>query len=403
MKILYLHQYYTTPSMSGGTRSYEMAKRFAAAGHEVHVITSWRDETEHTTWWSEDCDGVHVHWLPLPYTNTMSYPDRIRAFFRFALQAGRKAVEIGGDVVFATSTPLTIAIPGVRAARRLGVPMVFEVRDLWPELPVAMKALRNPVAIWLARKLERYAYRNSARIVALSPGMAEGVVATGYPGDKVDIIPNSSDVDLFAPDAAGAARFRAAHPELGEGPIVLYAGTFGHINGVGYLAELASRFTERAPDIRFVAIGKGAEYDLVRARARELGVLDRNFFTYPAKPKRELVDAFRAATVSTSLFVDIPEMWHNSANKFFDGLASGTAIAINYQGWQADLLRDRNAGIVLGADPDHGAAVLNDFLSDPERVAGCGKQARDLACTTFNRDILAAQLVKVIERAVRKD
>src|SRR5690606_10279956 len=124
-----------------------------------------------------------------------------------------------------TSTPLTIAIPGVLAARRLGVPMVFEVRDLWPDIPIALGVLKNPLAKYAARCLERFAYSNSKRIVALSDGMAAGIVATGYPPGRVTVIPNSCDLQLFQYDAAGAMRFRHRHPELGFGPIVLYPGT----------------------------------------------------------------------------------------------------------------------------------------------------------------------------------
>src|SRR5690606_7968658 len=133
--------------------------------------------------------------------------------------------------VFASSTPLTIALPGVYAARPRRVPMVFEVRDLWPQVPIAMGALRNPLARCVARALERFAYRNATRVVALSPGMAEGVVSTGYPAEHVVTIPNSADLELFRPDESRARSFRQRHPELGSGKIVLYAGTLGLANG----------------------------------------------------------------------------------------------------------------------------------------------------------------------------
>src|SRR5690606_3755255 len=138
MKILYLHQYFNTPNMSGGTRSYEMAKRLVAAGHEVHMITSWVQETNHLDWFNEEIDGIKVHWFPNPYSNKMSYKQRIQAFLRFAYASMQKIATIPADIVFATSTPLTIAIPGVLGARKQKIPMIFEVRDLWPEVPIAM-------------------------------------------------------------------------------------------------------------------------------------------------------------------------------------------------------------------------------------------------------------------------
>ena len=145
MKIIYLHQYFNTPQMSGGTRSYEMARRFVAAGHEVHMITSHREESDDFSEWLEEIiDGIHVHWLSVPYSNNMGFKARVLAFLKFAVASGVKARKVGGDVIFATSTPLTIALPAIYAAKRLKKPMVFEVRDLWPELPIEVSALKNP-------------------------------------------------------------------------------------------------------------------------------------------------------------------------------------------------------------------------------------------------------------------
>jgi UDP-N-acetylglucosamine:LPS N-acetylglucosamine transferase len=159
MKVIYLHQYFNTPKMSGGTRSYEMARRLVAAGHEVHMVTTWRTETAHDDWFHTTESGIQVHWLPVSYSNSKTYTQRIRAVLSFAIQACRKAVDLKGDLIFATSTPLTIAIPGIYASWRNRLPMVFEVRDLWPELPIAVGALRSPVLKWLARKFERFTYR----------------------------------------------------------------------------------------------------------------------------------------------------------------------------------------------------------------------------------------------------
>ena len=103
-------------------------------------------------------------------------------------------------MVFATSPPLTIGLAGIAAARRWRVPLVFEVRDLWPEAPIQMGALRSPVAQRAARGLERATYRAAAHVVALSPGMRDGVIAAGVAPERVTLIPNASDLELFSPD-----------------------------------------------------------------------------------------------------------------------------------------------------------------------------------------------------------
>ena len=386
--------------MSGGTRSYEMARRLVAAGHEVHIITSWRDYTEHESWFYENIDGIHVHWLPVEYSNKMSFTRRIVAFFSYAFRAGKKAIQVGGDLVFATSTPLTVAIPGVQVSKKLKVPMVFEVRDLWPELPIAVGALKNPISKFLAYQLEKFAYRNSNHIVALSPGMADGVLRTGFPASKISVIPNSADLDLFSSDEGKAREFRKARPELGDSQIVLYAGTLGLINGVTYFAELAAATVKIKPDVKFVLIGAGMEWDKVKARAEELDIIDNNFFMYPSLPKTQLVGAFAAASVSTSLFVDLKPMEANSANKFFDTLASGTPIAINYGGWQVPLLEENKAGIRLDRDICKAAKQLSDLLSDDVTLSLMAKNARALAEEQFSRDILASKLEQVLKNTL---
>nr|WP_170299781.1 glycosyltransferase family 4 protein [Desulfobacter hydrogenophilus] len=386
--------------MPGGTRSYEMAKRLVTSGHEVHMITSFRDECKKQDWFQTTEDGINVHWLPVFYSNKLSYTQRIKAFFAFAFASARKAASLPADIIFATSTPLTIALPGVYASRRQKIPMVFEVRDLWPDLPIAIGALRNPLFKFVAKKLERFAYRNAQRIIALSPGMTAGVEATGYPANLISTIPNSCDLDLFTPDNEKGKRFRQEHPELGAGPIVLYPGTLGKINGVGYLAELAAKVRNLRPDCRFVVIGAGMEWDAVYRLASKLDVLDTNFFMYPQMPKQKLLDAFNAASVVSSLFIDLPEMEANSANKFFDGLASGTAVAINYGGWQADLIDKHNVGLCLSRDVDVVAQSLVNFLNDDEKVTSCGLNARGLAETQFSRDALAKNMENVLREAV---
>lgn len=400
MKIIYLHQYFNTPAMSGGTRSYEMARRLVDAGHEVNMITSWREPIDKKDWFEDQLDGIRVHWLPVRYSNHMSYKQRIAAFFSFAFRASNRAIDLGGDVVFATSTPLTIAIPGVNASRKLGIPMVFEVRDLWPELPIAIGALNNPLLKYAARRLEKYAYAHSARIVALSPGMADGVSRAGYDKNCIDIIPNSADLALFKPNQDAVDRFLNARPELVGGPIVLYPGTLGKINGVGYLARLAALVRSTRPDIRFVVIGDGIERAEIVGLAQELGVLDVNFFMYPKASKREIPDAFAAAAMVISLFVDLPEMWANSANKFFDALASGTAVAINYGGWQATLLQESSAGVVLPPDASIAAKLFIDYFANDSTLIQAGYRARALAEEKFSRDLLAQQLETVLEKAV---
>ena len=101
MRVVYLHQYFVTPEMAGGARSYEMARRLVAAGHEVHMVTSDREATGRSVAWRESREaGILVHWTPVRYDNSMTYRQRVRAFLTFAWRAARKAAELRGDIIF---------------------------------------------------------------------------------------------------------------------------------------------------------------------------------------------------------------------------------------------------------------------------------------------------------------
>lgn len=402
MKIIYLHQYFNTPEMSGGTRSYEMARRMVAAGHKVHMVTSIREsKDQHDGWFETEEAGIHVHWYPVPYSNHMSYAQRIGAFLSFAKAARKKTVELDGDVIFATSTPLTIALPAVPAARKKKIPMVFEVRDLWPEMPIAMGALNNPLLRFAAHRLERWAYKNATAVVALSPGMKAGVVRAGYPAEKIAVIPNSSDNQEFAYDAEAARQFRAERTWLGDRPLLVYTGTFGKVNGVGYMVELASALKARGSDVRILLVGDGAERNQVTVAAKQAGVYEDNLFIEDPLPKKEIPALLGAATMASALFIDLPEMRSNSANKFFDYLASGTPVLLNYGGWMHDLVTSRSCGLpVWKKSITEVAEEVDKAIHDQAWLHQAGQAARNLAEEYFDRDVLAGQLMSVLQAAV---
>jgi glycosyltransferase involved in cell wall biosynthesis len=393
--IIYLHQFFNTLEMTGSTRSFEFGRRLVAAGHSVDIITSFQEPTSRRGWFTTNESGINVHWLPVKYSNRMNYPSRVFAFFEFAIRAAIRARHVRGDVVFATSTPLTIAIPGVYAARRRGIPMVFEVRDLWPDVPIAIGALKNPVSRFAVRALERFSYSNSAAVIALSPGMAEGILRTGYPPEMVTIVPNAADLELFKRNPAHGRVFRTQMGIDDRKILVGYLGTLGRLNGVSYLVRIAAALKD---DQRFVflTVGDGLECEQVTALARAEGVLGRNFLMLSKVAKMEVPALFSAVDVATSLFLPIPEMEANSANKFFDALAAGCCVAINYGGWHAQLLREANAGIRLDADPRRAATELQALADEPGRIQSAGVNARKLAEDKFSRDELAAKIHAVL-------
>lgn len=376
-----------------------------ARGHEVNMVTSERSATPGASLLRRSGftveDGIRVHWLPVPYSNNMGYAQRVWAFAHFAVRSLAKVAAVDNDIILATSTPLTIAIPAVAGQWLQRVPMVFEVRDLWPEVPILIGAIQGRAPVAMAYWLERFAYRHAQRVIALSPGMAEGVVRCGYPAERVSVIPNFAHLDLFpAPREAGEA-FRRRYDWLQDRPWVVYAGTLGRANGVGYLARVAAAMRRLWPEVRFLVVGTGYEEPSIRDLAEKLGVLSRNFFMMAPIPKAETPALLSAASIATSVFANNPAFWTNSANKFFDALAAGRPIAINYGGWQAGLINETGCGLVMPAgDPDRAAVLLSEWLADAGRLQQAGEAAYRLATTRFHPETVVDQFQQVLEEAL---
>ena len=407
MKVLYLIQYFVPRGGSWSTRSYEFARRLIERGHEVSVISlpgyMPKEYQQYKKITRLEIEGVPVILLPIAYSNHMGFGQRMIAFIKFALLASWVGMRERADVVYASSGPLTIAIPGIAIKLWQRIPMVFEVRDLWPRLPIAIGVLKNPLFIWLAQALEWIAYHSARHVVALSPGMKAGVVERGIPDERVTVIPNSSDVDLFDVPPVVGQPLRESLGLAPDQPLVVYAGTFGFMNNVGFLVDIAQHMKTLLPECRFLLIGFGAEFDAVVEKARTLGLLDQIVFIRDSVPKTEMPAVLSAATITISTFIPVKEMWDNSANKFFDSLAAGKPIAINYGGWQADILKETNAGIQIhDTDAEQAARALADFLSASDKLAAAREAARALAYQRFSRETLAAEQEKLLRSIVAK-
>src|SRR4051795_2546184 len=396
MRILYMHQYFMTRSGIGGTRSYEFARRFAARGHEVSMVTAAAPGEAQR----RDVDGIDVVGVRAGFGDyvrgtKLSYPRRVLEFARFALAATLTVLrQPRPDVIYATSPPLTMALPALAAARRHRVPLVFEVRDLWPEAPIQMGALTNPLLRRIARWLERYVYRHAAHVIALSPGMRDGVIAAGTPPEKVTLVPNASDLELFSPDLdGGEVRERLG---LGDRFVCTYFGTMGEANDLTQVLEAAALMDD---DVRFVLHGDGKRRRALEEQARARG-LGNVVFSDPLPDKESVARLAAASDACMTIYKNVPVLYTCSPNKLFDTFAAGRAAIVNTPGWLQELVEDNEAGVyVRPADPGDLARQVAELREHPELVERYGRNARKLAETKFSRDMLAERAFGVLERA----
>lgn len=399
MRILYIHQHFCTPAGPGGTRSYEFARRWVQQGHQVLLLTGTGYDPTLPDNDEIEIEGIRVRTLGVRYDTKASFAGRLRSFLAFAWKSlwhAARARDV--DVVLATSTPLTVALPALAARWIAGRPMIFEVRDVWPDAAVDAGVLRNPVLIGLARMLEAAAYRSATHIVPLSTGMQDRICRKGVPRAKTTVIPNCSDLDLFGPDVDGSA-LRREHGAADKF-IALYVGAVSLANDIAYLVEVAEQLRDQ-PDIEMWFVGGGSRLDYLKAAARDRGL--SNIRCFGPQPKRQVPAFAAAADVGLVTFIPQPVYYENSPNKFFDYIAAGLPVVFNRTTWLKRYLDQYQAGWCCDPHrPETFVDALQRLRGDRDLRRRMGRNARRLAEQEFSRDRMAERYSVLLEDTRRK-
>ncbi len=406
MKLLYLHQYFTLPTQAGGTRSYEMARQLIAHGHQVTMICGVEDnanidipQTKNKNIRRGMVDGIDVIQISVPYSNKMGLVNRTKSFCIFAWQCVKFAYKEDFDVLFATSTPLTIGIPGIvmklfQRKKRF----VFEVRDLWPELPKAL-GMKNPFFIGCMSILEWLSYHLADGCIGLSPGICEGIKKRSQKNKHIAMVPNGCDLDLFNPILKAPLHLNGISP---SDKVAIFTGAHGIANGLDAVLDMAKIVEARGrTDIKIAFIGNGN----MKGHLQERAVSEKigNCMFYDPISKTELAKIVTSATVGLMVLKNVPAFYYGtSPNKFFDYIAAGLPVINNYPGWLADMITENRCGVVV--EPDNAQAfadALIDLVDNPH-LGNYSKNARSLAEREFNRSSLGAKFVSFIEEIAKQ-
>jgi glycosyltransferase involved in cell wall biosynthesis len=398
MRVLYFHQHFSTPKGSAGIRSYEMARRLIHHGHEVTMVCGSYGGG-HTGLTGDfvngrregQVDGIHIIEFNLAYSNNHGFMKRAWVFVQFALRSIGLAMTQDYDVVFATTTPLTAGIPGIFARWLRGKTFVFEVRDLWPELPKAMGVIRNPVLLTLMSWLEWLSYRSAHRCIGLSPGIVDGIRRRGVAKDKVIMVPNGCDLDIFANANSPWRPEGVADTDL----MAVFTGTHGIANGLDAALDAAKVLQQRGRrDIKLVLVGQGMLKPRLMSRAKEMQ-LDNIIFHDPVS-KTCLAGLMQSADLGLQLLANVSAFYYGtSPNKFFDYIASGLPVLINYPGWLAQEIEQQQCGFAVPPDdPEAFADALEYAADNRDKLKQMGVNASQLAKEKFNRKKLADIWVK---------
>ena len=388
MHILYLHQYFKTPEEGGAIRSYYIGKALAARGHELIMLSSWNGTYTRT----ETIAGMQVYYLPVPYSNNMSFWQRSQAFFKFLWLAKQQLdALIPADLVYATSTPLTIGLLALYAKQRYKIPYLFEVRDLWPEAPIQLGFIRNRLAIHTLRKLEKRLYRQASTLVALSPGIVAGIQAV-CPGTQIKVVPNMADCDFFLPVEKPVELVKQWQL---EGKFVIsYTGAAGLANYLSYLLDAARACEQAQLPVSFLIAAEGSQLSMLKQEAAELQHVQ--FLPYGDK---ETVRKYLAVSDACyTSFGPQPVLQSCSPNKFFDGLAAGRLSIVNTEGWLKELVEEHGCGFYAPPQvPEEFVQRLLPYLQDPLLLRQAQANARRIAESLFSRERLATAVVEAVE------
>lgn len=404
MHVLYFHQYFSTRSGSTGTRSYEMAQKLIERGHTVTIVCAsyGAANTGLSTPFIRGrregiVDGIKVIELELPISNRDNLLKRTWTFLKYSLRSSWIALFTKCDLVFATSTPLTAAIPGLTASWLRWRPFVFEVRDLWPELPKAMGVIKNPIILLLMGILEKSAYRSANRCIGLAPGIVDGI-AKHISRDRIELIPNGCDLELFDPNVVTPWR----PDELSsEDFVAVFAGTHGVANGLDAVLDAAKVLKEKGrKNIKLVLVGDGKNKDALVKRAMKEGLSNVVFLN--SVPKDLMPGLLRGANVGMQILANVPAFYYGtSPNKFFDYLSVGLPVLNNYPGWVADMIIENDCGVAVPPkDPVSFADALCGLADHRDQVEKMGLTARSLAVREFDRNRLSDKFVDTLEKAI---
>ena len=406
MHILLIHQAFAALDEPGGTRHHEFARTLAAQGHRVTVIAS---PVSYLTGGKNPPFTIH----PSPDENQnitilraytysalhKSFVHRVFVFVSFMTSSffiglGVKNV----DVIWGTSPPIFQGVTAWMLARLKHIPLLFEVRDLWPTFAIAVGVLRNPILIKLSFWLERFLYRRADRVMVNSPGYLTHVTERG--ARCVELVPNGADPEMFDPGNDGLA-FRSAN-HLEDKFVVLYAGAHGLSNDLGVVLEAAKllRDVVVTSEITVIFLGDGKEKPALQKQATGMGL--NNVLFLPPVPKTEMGEVLAGADACLAILKPIEEYKTTYPNKVFDYMAAGRPVILAIDGAIREVVEAAECGVFAQpGNPSALAEAIRKLSANKHEARKMGLRGRKYLEEHFSRAVIAEKLLEVLKSMSR--
>ena len=412
MRILFFSHYFPPELNAPATRTYEHCVRWAAAGHDVTVVTcvpncptgvlfpGYDNRLFRQVEWMDGVRVVRVWTYLAPNAGTVR---RIANYLSYMVSAVSSAVRLARpDVVLATSPQFFCGWAGVLYSQLKAVPLVLEIRDIWPESIQAVGAMRGGRLMRLLQNLERRMYQAADHIVAVGDGYRAKILEKVDITDRISVITNGVDLKRFIPqepDLAWLDRWK-----LNGHFVCSYVGTIGMAHGLDVVLKAASILKAKGRnDIRFLLVGDGASRQNLQKGAARRGVSDRVIFT--GRQRKGLVPAILASSHACLIHLRGCELFGTVLpSKIFETMAMGRPIIMGVRGEARRLVCDARAGIEMEPESAESlVAVLESLADDPKPRVQFGKSARRYVEQHFNRDVLAEDYLRLLCRVANAE
>lgn len=408
MHILIAHQYFLSKKDGGGSRWNQFTKYWGRAGHKITVLAgtvnylTGKKLPEYKGKFfvrEHESKNVEVLRCHVSKAYNKSFFGRFWAYVSFAFTAtlvGLFCVR-QCDVIICTSPPLSIGLIGWILSKCKRVPMVFEVRDLWPESAIDTGVLTSKPLIKFAYWLERRSYRAANLINVLTPAFEKTLIEKkNIRPDRISMIPNGADLDIVTPGERNNW-VREKHG-LSDKFVVTYVGAHGIANHLLQVLETAKLLNDR-PDIVFMLVGDGMQKPMLKKKTAQWGLA--NVLFVDSVPKDTIVDYIAASDVCTAVLKKLDTFKTVYPNKLFDYMSAARPVIVAIDGVARKLIEDAKAGIYI--EPENAKDFANAVLKLKKERQLChkhGENGLSFVKQNFARDTLADNYMRIITNKV---
>ena len=406
MKILYLHQYFSTNAGFNGTRSLIFAKKLVERGHQVHMVCI-NDERSESGLKNKFVNGKRVGYFEaikitefnIKYSNHKSFLERISVFVLFTIRSTILSIKDDSDIIFASSTPLTVSLAGIINKAIKGKIFIFEIRDSWPKLPIKMGILKNKPIIKFLNLYERISILSADKCIGLAPGICKDINDIRENSFFTELIPNFCNIPKSKENIKDFIKKKYKVNINDNDFVAVFTGAHGIANGLDQILDAAKELIKlRNFEIKILFIGDGKKKTFLKDRVKKEKIT--NCYFLPFLEKNELSYVLKnIASVGLMNLDNIEDFYEGtSPNKFFDYLASGIPVICNYPGWISRTIIENKCGIMTNPnDPENYAKVLIKIFEDKNLMKIMKKNSYALSLSKYSEDTIGKKFVSSVE------